>query len=57
MSRLRRDGWEELRGKGSHIIFKKDGRRVVVSSHRGDIPKGTLRAICEQAGWLYPPAH
>ncbi len=55
MARLRREGWTERAGKGAHVIFKKDGRRVVVSSHAGDIPTGTLRAIYSQAGWAYPP--
>jgi predicted RNA binding protein YcfA (HicA-like mRNA interferase family) len=55
MQRLRREGWIERPGKGSHVIFKKSSRRVVVSLHSGDIPTGTLRAICTQAGWEYPP--
>ncbi len=55
MKRLRREGWVERAGKGSHLIFKKDGLRVVISNHTGDIPAGTLRAICAQAGWEYPP--
>jgi predicted RNA binding protein YcfA (HicA-like mRNA interferase family) len=55
MNRLRREGWIERSGKGAHVIFKKQGRRVVVSNHAGDIPSGTLRAICAQAGWQYPP--
>jgi predicted RNA binding protein YcfA (HicA-like mRNA interferase family) len=55
IARLRRDGWTERPGKGAHLIFKKDGRRVVVANHRGDVPSGTLRAICAQAGWEYPP--
>ena len=55
MARLRREGWSERQGHGAHVIFKKDGLRVVVSDHRGDIPTGTLRAICRQAGWNYPP--
>jgi predicted RNA binding protein YcfA (HicA-like mRNA interferase family) len=55
MRRLLREGWAERQGKGSHVIFKKDGRRVVVSNHSGEIPTGTLRAICAQAGWEYPP--
>jgi predicted RNA binding protein YcfA (HicA-like mRNA interferase family) len=53
---LRREGWDDRPGKGSHVIFKKMGKRVVVSNHSGDIPSGTLRAICEQAGWEYPPS-
>ncbi len=55
MNRLRREGWTERAGKGSHVIFKRNGKRVVVSNHSGDIPLGTLRAICAQAGWEYPP--
>lgn len=38
MNRLRREGWTERQGKGAHVIFKRDGRRVVVSNHSGDIP-------------------
>jgi predicted RNA binding protein YcfA (HicA-like mRNA interferase family) len=55
MNRLRREGWAERPGKGSHVIFKKDGQRVVVSNHTGEIPTGTLRNICAKAGWEYPP--
>ena len=55
MNRLRREGWTERQGKGAHVIFKRDGRRVVVSNHSGDIPTGTLRAICAQAAWEYLP--
>ena len=55
MNRLRREGWVERPGKGAHVIFKKAGRRVVISSHSGDVPTGTLRAICAQAGWEFPP--
>ena len=55
MARLRREGWSERQGTGAHVVFKKDALRVVVSDHRGDIPTGTLRAICKQAGWSYPP--
>jgi predicted RNA binding protein YcfA (HicA-like mRNA interferase family) len=57
MNRLRREGWTERPGKGSHIIFKKGGQRVVVANHAGDIPTGTLRTICKQAGWPFPPYH
>ncbi len=52
ISRLRREGWP---GRGSHLVFRKNGRRVVVENHRGDIPTGTLRQICKQAGWEWPP--
>lgn len=53
--RLRREGWKERPGHGSHIVFSKHGRIVIVANHRGDIPAGTLRAICRAAGWEYPP--
>ena len=46
--RLRREGWEERPGKGSHLIFRKESRRVVIANHRGDIPSGTLREICRR---------
>jgi predicted RNA binding protein YcfA (HicA-like mRNA interferase family) len=53
--RLRREGWEQRQGKGSHLIFRKSGKRVVIANHPGDIPAGTLREICRQAGWEWPP--
>jgi len=55
INRLQREGWQMRPGKGSHLIFRKAGRRVVISNHTGDIPTGTLRAICGQAGWEFPP--
>ena len=55
MQRLRREGFEERPGKGSHRIFRRNGRKVVVSAHSGDLPPGTLRQICKQAGWDWPP--
>jgi predicted RNA binding protein YcfA (HicA-like mRNA interferase family) len=53
--RLRQQGWLERSGKYAFVIFKKAGRRVVASNHGGDIPTGTFRAICAQAGWDFPP--
>ncbi len=55
ISRLRREGWSEAQGKGSHLVFRKDGKKTVIARHRGDIPLGTLRAICKVAGWEWPP--
>jgi predicted RNA binding protein YcfA (HicA-like mRNA interferase family) len=56
MNRLRREGWSERPGKGSHVVFTKAGRdNVPVPRHRGDIPLGTLRSICRAAGWEWPP--
>jgi predicted RNA binding protein YcfA (HicA-like mRNA interferase family) len=48
---LRKAGFEEHRRKGSHVILKKQGLRVVVPCHGSkDLKKGTLFAILEQAG-------
>jgi predicted RNA binding protein YcfA (HicA-like mRNA interferase family) len=55
MNRLRREGWIERRGKGSHVVFLKEARIVVVPNHCGDIRPGTLHSICRGAGWDYPP--
>lgn len=55
MNRLRREGWAERPGRGSHVVFLKARRVVVVPNHRGDIKPGTLRSICRGAGWEYPP--
>ena len=49
---LIKDGWYEVRQKGSHKQFKhkvKNGR-VTVPFPKRDIPIGTLRSIEKQAG-------
>jgi len=53
---LRRAGFEDApkRGKGSHKALAKSApniTRLVVVPDRKTIPKGTLRAILEQAGF------
>lgn len=50
--KLRRAGFEIDHVTGSHYILRhRDGRRVVVSYHRGrDVKRGILRAILQQAG-------
>lgn len=53
--RLRREGYDERPGKGSHRIFRQGNRKVIIADHPGDIPTGTLRQICKQAGWEWPP--
>lgn len=56
MRRLRREGFAERPGRGAHRVFRKGDRTIIISAHRGDIPTGTLRQICKQAGWEWPPA-
>jgi predicted RNA binding protein YcfA (HicA-like mRNA interferase family) len=47
---LRKDGWEVVRQRGSHVRLKKAGRRhaLVVPLHR-EIRRGTLRGILRDA--------
>ncbi len=47
---LRSAGFERVRVKGSHAIYRDaDGRVVVVPEH-GTIKRGTLASILRQAG-------
>lgn len=50
---LHKDGWREVenRTKGSHIQLRHPAKpgKVTVSSHGGDIAKGTLNSIMKQA--------
>ena len=56
INRLRREGWAERAGKGSHAIFRKPGQRdVSVPRHPGDMKPGVLRSIAREAGWEWPP--
>jgi predicted RNA binding protein YcfA (HicA-like mRNA interferase family) len=47
---LRRVGFVEVRQRGGHKIFKRGNVRVVVPVHAGDLKRGTVRHIIEQAG-------
>ncbi len=49
---LRKHGFEFIRSKGSHRIFKNraNGKMTIVPMHKSDLPKGTLLAILKQAG-------
>jgi predicted RNA binding protein YcfA (HicA-like mRNA interferase family) len=56
MNRLRREGWMERPGKGSHLVFIQPGRdNIAVPNDRGDLAVGTLRSIARAAGWEWPP--
>lgn len=48
---LRRAGWVVDRQKGSHIILTRpDGTgRLIVPNHSGDVRRGTLEGILDQA--------
>ena len=47
---LERAGFQEHRQRGSHKIFKKGPLRITVPVHPGDLKKGTVHSIIEQAG-------
>ena len=49
--RLKREGWIEVRQSGSHKQFKKDGQRITVPDHRGDLKPAIERDIKKKAGW------
>ena len=51
LRRLRSEGWSEESGRGSHRVFRKDGRCVVVPTSKREIPIGTFRNIARAAGW------
>lgn len=49
---LRKDGWFEVRHKGSHVIFKHPDKpeQLTVPYHAGkEVKKGLLQAILKQA--------
>ena len=49
--RLRREGWREVRQVGSHKQFIKDGVRLTVPDHPGDLKPGVEKDIRRKAGW------
>lgn len=50
--RLQQNGFALVSTRGSHHKFRHaDGRTVIVTHPRRDIPAGTVRSIYMQAGW------
>ncbi|MDO4443485.1 MAG: type II toxin-antitoxin system HicA family toxin [Slackia sp.] len=52
LRRLRKEGWAERSGKGSHAVFFKDGIMITVPTSKKEVPIGTYRNIAKAAGWL-----
>ena len=52
VKRFRKEGWKEETGKGSHVVFRKDGRTISVPTSKRELPYGTYRSIAKAAGWL-----
>jgi ycfA family protein len=54
MRRLERDGWKNVRTRGSYYIFKHSSKPglVTVPFHNGDLKPKTLQSILKQVGLL-----
>ena len=52
LRRLRREGWLEDHGKGSHVVFRKGGATISVPTGKKELKLGTYRVIARAAGWL-----
>ncbi|WP_405236105.1 type II toxin-antitoxin system HicA family toxin [Lentisalinibacter orientalis] len=53
LSALRRDGWVQVRVRGSHRHFQhpiKPGTVTVAGKPGAEVPPGTLKSIMKQAG-------
>lgn len=52
ISRLEKAGWRQVRQRGSHVQFKKDGMAalVTVPHPKKDLKLGTLRSIERASG-------
>lgn len=51
IKRLRKEGWKEEMGKGSHRVFRKDGKTISVPTSKDPIRIGTYLEIAKLAGW------
>jgi len=48
---FRRDGWEKVRQRGSHVVLVKEGSMATLSvpDHK-EVAKGTLRSLIRASG-------
>lgn len=52
IKRLKQDDFALVSVRGSHHKFRHPNGRIVIVTHpRKDIPAGTVRSIYMQAGW------
>lgn len=54
IERLERDGWQQVRMRGSHRQFRhstKPGTVTVAGKPSVDVPPGTLNSVLKQAGF------
>ena len=50
MKRLLKNGWKDVRQRGSHHRLKKDSQVEVIAIHGKDVPTGLLNAILKRTG-------
>ncbi|MDM7323885.1 MAG: type II toxin-antitoxin system HicA family toxin [Thermus sp.] len=51
LRKLKRLGFEEVGGKGSHrVLIHPDGRRTVIPFHRQELKRGTFLGILKDVG-------
>lgn len=51
LRRFRSEGWEERTGRGSHVVFRKNGVTISVPASKREVPLRTYRRIAKDAGW------
>ena len=51
IKRIKREGWIEVRQAGSHKQFVKNGVRLTVPDHAGELKPGIEKIIKKTAGW------
>ncbi|WP_336288713.1 type II toxin-antitoxin system HicA family toxin [Bartonella sp. CB60] len=52
IAKLKRDGFELVKVKGSHHKLRKEGKVAIVPHPKKNLPIDTARSIAQQAGWL-----
>lgn len=51
IKRLKREGWVEVGQTGSHKQFVRNGQRITIPDHPGDLKPGVERDVKAKAGW------
>ena len=47
---LKKEGWEQVSSRGSHIKFRKGNQITIVAYHNKDLKIKTLKTIEKQTG-------
>ena len=50
IKKLKENGWQLDRVRGSHHVMKKEGKTEIVPVHGKDVPKGLLQKILKRTG-------